>query len=59
MTLLTSLQPSWPDHQAAVRVGDAALSRERLRSAAGAVAAQVAGARSNDQNLWMVLGEVT
>jgi len=44
MTLLTSLQPSWPDHQAAVRVGGAALSRERLRSAAGAVAAQVAGA---------------
>ncbi len=44
MTLLSSLQPDWPDHPAAVRVGDAGLSRSALLAAAGAVADEVAGA---------------
>ena len=45
MTLLRSLQPEWPDHPAAVRVGDAELSRSALAAAGGAVADEVAGAR--------------
>jgi len=44
MTLLSSLEPSGPDHPAAVRVGQACLSRSELRGAAGAVADDVAGA---------------
>jgi len=44
VTLLSSLQPDWPDHPAAVRVGDAELSRSALLAAAGAVADEVAGA---------------
>jgi len=44
VTLLSSLRPDWPDHPAAVRVGDAELSRSALLAAAGAVADEVAGA---------------
>lgn len=44
-SLLPSLEVDWPDHPAAVRVGESALSRSDLRAAACGVADEVAGAQ--------------
>jgi fatty acid CoA ligase FadD36 len=44
MTLLPALSGRYPDRADAVRVGDAAISWERLSGAAGALASRIAGA---------------
>ena len=48
MTLLSSLQPDWPDHPAAVRVGDAELSRSALLAHPGVLEAAVVGEPDDD-----------